>query len=111
MKEIILPNEEEQETYILAEEFIKINFFIISYIDFLFVGTYRNKEQMIESLQKDKSKNKVYWPNVYEVSRTEVQETLDEFGKIYCPELRAEYTSICELLRDLKVSYLAGLLE
>jgi len=104
-------DETEQEFYILAEELAKVNFFLILYDDFSFVGTYRTKEQIVEVLVRDEKKNKRFWPNVYEISKTELQNTLDEFEKVYCPELRAEYTNICELLRDLKVFSLASLIE
>ena len=108
---IEIPDDTEQEFHILAEELSKVNFFIVRYFDFSFIGTYRTKDKVTEILLGDEEKNKHFWPSVYEVTKSELQNTLDEFGKVYCPELGAEYINILELLRDLKVFSLASLIE
>jgi len=107
MEEQVL-SEFEEELHILAAELSKINFFMVLCNEFMLIGTYRTKEQLMSAFQ-DKEKNA--WTSIYEVPVTELQDTIEEFGKIYCPELRVEYTNVLELLRDLKVFSLASLIE
>ena len=107
MEEQVL-SEFEEELHILAGELSKINFFMVLCNEFMLIGTYRTKEQLMSAFQ-DKEKNA--WTSIYEVPIIELQDTIEEFGKIYCPELRVEYTNVLELLRDLKVFSLASLIE